>query len=175
MKKIVAVAACVVLLAGCNQAVKPTPENYLNTINAWLPDHRQNDCLLTVRFPYETSDAAETKRMDTLVAVKVLASTHEPAIHVTRYTQTDFGKKYGDRLCYGYRKATEIVSSTPPAPANGFTETNVVYRYELRDLPSWADVPEVMAAYPAMAKEASGKATDTITLALTRVGWSVPD
>jgi hypothetical protein len=174
MKKI-ALLVCAVALAGCNSATKATPENYLKTINAYLPDHR--DCLLdgTIRFPYETSDAAMTRKMDALVKAQVLTVSREPAIRVSRYTQTPAGIAAGTNLCYGYREATAIVSSTPPAVANGFTETQVVYAYRLLDEPMWAKTPEVETEFPAMAKEASGSATDTITLALSKLSWTVPN
>jgi len=163
------------MLAGCNTAVKPTAENYLRTINAYLPDHP--DCLLdgSVRFPYETSDAAMTKKMDALVAVKVLEASREPAIHISRYTLTPVGVSAGPNLCFGFREATGIASSTPPATADGFEETKVVYAYRLKDMPVWAKTSAVQDAFPVLAHEASGEATDRITLALTRVGWSVPN
>ena len=175
MKRLIAITCTVLLLSGCNTAVKPTSENYLKTLNAYLPDHQ--DCLLdgTIRFPYETSDAAMTKKMDALVDVKVLESTHEPAIRISRYTLTSAGVSAGQNLCYGYREATSIVSSTPPATAGGFEETKVVYAYKLKDMPVWAKTSAVQDAFPVLAHEASGDATDKITLALTRVGWSVPN
>jgi hypothetical protein len=171
----VLIAASLLCFAGCKSATDPTPENYLNTINAYLGDHP--DCLLdgSIHFPYETSDAEKTKQMDTLVKAEVLAVTREPAIHVSRYTLTPAGSSAGRNLCYGFRTATSIVSSTPPAPANGFTETQVVYTYVLHDERVWAKEAAVVAAFPALANGASGNATDKITLALDRVGWSVPD
>ena len=174
MKKVIALAS-LVLLAGCNTDTQPTPENYLKTLNAYLPDHR--DCLLdgSIRFPYETSDPAMIRKMDSLVDAKILESTKEPAIHITRYTLTPEGTRAGSNLCFGYRLATSIESSTPPAPANGFTETQVVYKYKIRDMAVWAETPQVMAAFPMLAHEASGDATDKITLALNRVSWSVPN
>ena len=170
--------AGLLLLTACDTATKPTPENYLATLNAYLPDHR--DCLLdgSIRFPYETgatSDPARVRQMDALVKSQILVANHETAIHVARYTLTPEGTRAGANLCFGYRLATTIVSSTPPAPANGFTETQVVYRYTMQDLPLWAKTPEVMAAFPVLADEATGNATGTITLALDRVGWSVPN
>jgi hypothetical protein len=175
MKRILTIACVALLLAGCNTALKPTPENYLATLNKYLPDHQ--DCLLdgSITFPYETSDPAMTKKMDALVHSKVLDVAREPAIHISRYTLTPEGSTAGHNLCYGYREATAIVSSTPPAPANGFDETTVVYSYKVRDIPVWAKTAEIMAAFPAFAHEAGGDATDTITLALTRVGWTVPN
>ena len=182
MKKIVLIAAfalssagCTLSLAGCKSATDPTPENYLTTINAYLPDHP--DCLFdsTVTFPYETSDVAQSKQLDTLVKSQVLEVGREPAMHVSRYTLTATGKAAGPHLCYGYRNATAVVTNTPPAVANGFTETAVTYKFKLHDMPMWAKSEDVQAAFPKLAHEASGDATDTITLAQDRVGWSVPN
>jgi hypothetical protein len=174
MKKLVTLAFTAVLFSGCDTATRPTPENYLATINKYMADRR--DCLLAgIRFPFETSDPTQTRQMNALVTARVLAVTTEPAIHVSRYTQTPSGIAAGISLCYGYRQATAIVSSTPPALANGFTETTVVYKYAIRDTPVWAKTPEVVAAFPVYAREMTGDATDTITLALTRVSWSVPN
>ncbi len=162
-------------LTACNSKTKPTPENYLATINAYYPDH--SDCLLdgSITFPYETSNPEKTRQMDALVAAQIAAVSREPAIKVSRYTLTPAGARAGTHLCYGHREATAIVSSTPPALANGFTETEVVYKYKIEDLPIWAKTSEVLAAYPKMAAESTGNATDKITLALTGVGWSVPN
>ena len=180
MKKIMltaafALAGCSLVMTGCKSATDPTPENYLKTINAYLPDHP--DCLLdsSVTFPYTTGDAARTKQLDTLVKSQVLEVGREPMMHVSRYTLTATGKAAGPHLCFGYRNATAIVSNTPPAPANGFPETKVTYKYVLHDMPMWAKSEDVQAAFPVLAHEAGGDATDTITLALDRVGWSVPN
>lgn len=175
MKKTIWIAACALLVIGCKSATDPTPENYLKTINAYLPDHA--DCLLdsNTTFPFETSDPVKTKQLDTLVKSQVLEVGRDLSIHVSRYTLTAAGKAAGPHLCFGYRNATDVVSNTPPAPANGFTETQVTYKYKLHDMPMWAKSEEVQAAFPTLAHEASGEATDTITLALDRVGWSVPN
>ena len=172
---VLSLAFCALFLGGCKKATDPTPENYLNTINAYLPDHP--DCLLdsSVTFPYETGDAAHIKQMNTLVTSQVLYVSSEPLMHVSRYTLTATGTAAGPHLCFGYRTATAIVSNTTPALANGFTETAVTYKYMLHDMPMWAKSADVMAAFPTLAHEASGDATDTITLALDRVGWSVPN
>ena len=174
MKKILLLAS-LVLVFGCNSATKPTPENYLTTINAYLADHP--DCLLdcAIRFPYETSEPDMEKKMDALVASQMLFVTDDRNMHVKIYKLAPVAAKAAPNFCFGYRKANDIVSSTPPALANGFTETNVVYKYVMHDLTSWADTPQMKAAFPVLAQETSGNATDKITLALTRVSWSVPN
>lgn len=169
------VGAGLVLLGCQNAKTKPTDENYIKTLNTYFLEHA--DCLLdgAMTFPLETSDAAKTKQMDALVVAQILEAHREPAIKVSRYVLTPAGTKAGTHLCYGHREVTGIVSSTPPALANSFTETQVVYRYKIEEMPVWAKTPEVMAEFPKMAEEASGHATGKATLALTGVGWSVPD
>jgi hypothetical protein len=165
-----AVLACL----ACSGKSKATPENYLNGLNAHLA--AKPECLFPdTRFPYETSNPADIKRMDTLVASQLLTVSHETAIHVARYVPTDLGAKVAPHFCYGHREATSIDSSTPPALANGFNETQVTYHYVMRDVPVWAKSANVKAVFPDMAEKTSGNATDKATLAQTPVGWQVPE
>ena len=163
------------LLTACNPAVKPTNANYIATLNAYYPDHP--DCLLdgSIKFPFETGEPAEIRQMDALVAAQILEVRRASIIKRSIYTLTPEGARIGPRLCYGHREITSIDSSTPPALANGFTETQVAYTYRIEDMPVWAKDAQVLAVFPNLAHEASGAATGKATLALTRVGWSVPD
>ena len=127
------------LTLGCKFASAPTPENFTKGISKFLLDHP--DCLYqtALRFPYETSDKDEIKQLDSLVSTKLLSKGTEPAIHITRYTVTDYGKKSAPRFCYGFRHVSGVESFTPPAKAaSGFNESKVVYRYTLEDVPVWA-------------------------------------
>ena len=174
MRKLLLLCGFLVLTA-CNSKTRPTDENYINTLNAYFPDHP--DCLLDpeITFPYETSDPTHVKQMDALVKAKILEVGREPAMKVSRYTLAPAAAHAGKHLCFGYRHVTGIVSSTPPALANGFTETNVVYTYRVEDLPVWSKTDDVQAAFPKLAEESGGNATGKMTLALTGVGWSVPN
>lgn len=166
-------------LAGCNSKTKATPANYTATMNAYFVEHP--DCLLGggTRFPYEVgekgAEGATEQQMDALAAVKLVEGKREPAIHISRYTLTAEGTRLAPRFCFGHRVVTSIDNSTPPAPANGFTETEVRYHYKIDDVPVWAKSAEIAAAFPKFAEETSGGAAGKITLALTGVGWSVPD
>ncbi len=163
------------LMAACHSASAPTPENLTKGISKYLADHP--DCLYktALRFPYETSAKPEIAQLNALVGAKLLDRGTEPAIHVDRYTVTDYGTKSAPRFCYGYRHVTGIESSTPPAKAaDGFSESEVAYRYEMRDVPVWARAAEVEKAYPEMAHRVAGSNTAKITLAQTAVGWQVP-
>ena len=172
--------AALAVLPGCNTKIKATPENYTATLNAYFVEHP--DCLLGggTRFPYEVgekdgSQGPTQQQMDALAAAKLVDAKREPAIHISRYTLTPEGTRLAPRFCFGHRVVTSIDSSTPPAPANGFTETEVSYHYKIDDVPVWAKSDEIRTAFPKFAEETSGQAIGKTTLALTGVGWSVPD
>lgn len=171
--------ASFVALCGCNTKTKATPANYTSTLNAYFVEHP--DCLLASgpRFPYEVGEkepqGPSRQQMDALAAAKLVEVNREPAIHISRYTLTPEGTRVAPRFCFGHRVVTAIENSTTPALANGFTETQVTYHYKIEDVPVWAKSAEIAAAFPKFQEETSGQATDKITLALTGVGWSVPD
>ena len=91
----------------------------------------------------------------------------EAAIHASRYSVTQGGERAAPRFCYGHRSVTAIDSFTPPAQANGFPETQVSYRYEIKDVPVWAKTPEVQAAFPEMAKADDPLVKEMIYLAVS--------
>jgi hypothetical protein len=168
-------AVLLLALAGCNSKSKATPENFITGLNAHFADHP--DCLFPTppTFPFETTDPDKTKQMNSLVAAQLLKVSVERDIHASRYTTTDAGARVAPRFCYGHRNVTAIDSFTPPAPANGFPETQVNYSYTVQDVPVWAKSTEVLAAFPDMAKQTGGTSTDKATLAGTVAGWQVPD
>ena len=173
-----AVSALILIFAasGCNSGkAAPTPTNFIQTLNSNFTTH--SECLFpqAPRFPYETSDPAETKQFDALVKATLLTVAQESAIHVSRYTVTTTGARYAPRFCYGHRNVTAIDSFTPPATVKGFPQTRVTYRYTIADVPVWAKTPAVEAAFPQMAHAISSESTDQATLAQTVAGWTVPD
>jgi hypothetical protein len=160
--------------SGCHSKSAPTSENFIAGLNKHFIDHP--DCLLSnVRFPYETSDKKETTQLDSLVKSTLLEKTMETAIHVSRYTIATAGMRYAPRFCYGHRVIDTINSSTPLTVANGFKQTKVTYHYTMQEVPVWAKSPEVLKAYPDMAKAVNDGGTGSATLAQTAVGWQVPD
>jgi hypothetical protein len=168
-------ALLVLLVTGCNSKTKATPENFIVGLNASFSIH--NECLFPdpPRFPIGTSNNSEIKQFDSLVKAQLLSVAQEPAIHVSRYSVTTTGARFAPRFCYGHRAVTAIDSFTPPAQANGFPETHVTYRYILQDVPVWAKTPEVLAAFPAMARATADESTAQATLAGTLAGWQVPE
>jgi hypothetical protein len=161
--------------AACNSKSSATPANFITGLNAHFLDHP--DCLFpdAPTFPLETTDPAKTKQLDALVDAKLLDVAVERDIHASRYTTTDAGARVAPRFCYGHRVVSTIDSFTPPAPANGFPETQVDYHYTMENVPVWAKSAAMRAAFPAMALNTSGTASDKATLAGTMAGWQVPD
>jgi hypothetical protein len=165
----------VVLATSCNTGKSaPTPANFKLAINNHFLDHP--DCLFSdTRFPFETSDSAKTKQMDTLVKSLLLDRSVESSIHVSRYTVAPAGTRYAPRFCFGHREVTSIDSFTPIAINDGFKETTVTYSYTMKEVPVWAISHDVQTAFPEMARATTGQVTAKATLAQTPVGWQIPD
>jgi len=161
--------------SGCNTGKSaPTPANFTQAINNHFLDHL--DCLLSdTRFPFETTDSATMKQMDSLVNAHLLDRTVENSIHVSRYTVTTTGARFAPRFCYGHREVTSIGSFTPIAVNDGFKETTVTYSYTMKEIPVWALSHDIQAAFPDMARATTGQVTAQATLAQTPVGWQIPD
>ena len=162
-------------IAGCHSKTAATPENFTTGLNTYFAEH--SDCLFPggLSFPYETSDPVKTLQLDALADSQMLHVAVDHTIHVSRYTTTDAGARAAPRFCYGNRVVSSIDSFTPPTAANGFTETQVEYHYAMQDIPVWANSAAMRAAFPEMARDASGTATGKATLASTMAGWQVPD
>lgn len=169
-------AALLLVTSGCHFAPPASPDNFKKGITKYLAEHP--DCLYkqALRFPYETSSKAEVAQLDTLVNAKLLERGTEPAIHIDRYTISDYGKKSAPRFCYGYREVTGIDSFTAPAKgSDGFLESQVTYHYTLRDVPVWAKDADIGRVFPELAKDLIAPPPATLTLAQTGAGWQVPD
>jgi hypothetical protein len=174
-------AWCLLLLlaAGCSTASKPTDKNFLAGLNKYLGD--RHECVLDkpLRFPYEVSataeGAAERQRMDALTDAGLLKREPAQAIKMYVYRPTALGEKVGPSFCFGHREASAIVSSTPVSKRNGFNETDVTYRYEVKDVPVWAKTDGMLKAFPRLRQDISGEQVGTATLAQTGVGWQVPE
>ena len=168
-------AALLLATAGCNSKTAATPENFIAGLNAHFLDHPE--CLFadSPRFPYETTDPIKTKQMNSLVKDRLLTVDEELDLHASRYTPTPAGDRVAPRFCYGHRLVSGIDSFTPPIQANGFPETQVVYRYTMEEVPVWAKSANILAAFPEAAQTLSGTVEGKATLAVTMAGWQVPD
>lgn len=175
---LIPLCASALLFGGCSNANKPTAENFTKTINAWFQD--RPDCLFPGgrRFPYEVAPgkgAKEAKeQMDSLMTAGLLKRLEDRDLHVDSYTLTPAGNRAAPAFCYGHREVTAIDGFTPPAPRNGFNETDVSYHYQMLNVPVWAKTDEVIKAFPQLAKDLGDSPSDKITLATVGAGWQVP-
>jgi hypothetical protein len=167
-----------ILLCGCSSANKPTPQNFITALNTYYQD--RNDCLFPQgrKFPYEVAPGDKAKQekqqMDSLYAAGMFTRLEDRDLHVDSYSLTPVGQRYAPRFCYGHRQVTSVESFTPPAPRNGFTETDVTYHYTEADVPVWARTADIVTAFPKLSKDLSPSPTDTMTLASAGVDWQVP-
>lgn len=166
------------LLGGCSSANKPTDENFTAALNAYY--QTRSVCLFPQgrQFPYEVAPGPTAKQgkaqMDALTDAGMFTRLEDRDLHVDSYSLTPIGQRYGPRFCYGHRQVTGIVSFTPPGPRNGFTETDVTYRYTMTEVPVWVKTDAIRASFPQVAKDLSDGPTDQMTLASAGAGWQVP-
>jgi hypothetical protein len=165
--------------SGCsNSANEPTEKNFVQALNLYYQD--RNDCLFPQgrQFPYEVAPGTGAKeakaQMDALMDAGMFKRLEDLDLHVDSYSLTPIGQRYAPKFCYGHRVVSGIVSHTPPGPRNGFTETDVTYRYSMEDVPVWAKTDKLEAAFPQLAKALSDSPTDQQTLATAGAGWQVP-
>lgn len=173
-----AASICLLLLAGCSSANKPTDKNFIEALNHYYADH--NECLFPGgrQFPYEVGPGPHAKtdkaQMDALTDAGMFKRLEDRSIHVSSYTLTPIGTRYAPRFCYGHRQVTSIESFTPPGPRNGFTETTVTFHYQMRDVPMWAQPAAVKKAFPELGEALGAHPTAQMTLATVGAGWHVP-
>ncbi|WP_051882398.1 hypothetical protein [Parvularcula oceani] len=114
----------------------------------------------------------------------IVASRPGETAPARRYSLTEKGADFLQRreeanrmqmgssaFCYGHRKVTEITNFTEPADAFGQRVATVAYTFELMDVPAWARGTKVTAAFPEIARETSGRRSDSTDLVLTDEGW----
>lgn len=177
-----AVATGLLLLsaAGCKSGKKqPSDKNFTTALNTYYSNH--NDCLYpqALKFPYEVPSTDKSdkgpKAMDALTAAGLLTRDEDKTIKVKRYALTPIGSRATARFCYGHREVTQIDGFTQPATVDGHLQSAVSYRYEMLDVPVWANTDEMKHAFPQLAKALSGQAEGKTTLMRTLDDWEVPE
>lgn len=171
-------AASMVLMAmGCSGGLKPTNAKLEAGLNAYFADHQE--CLFPQgkRFPYEVTpgkDAkAEEKRMDAMKAAGLLNELKDLTLHVERYSLTPLGERVAPQFCYGHRIVTSVDGFTPPVKQDNVMETTVTFHAKMRDVPVWAKMDQLKAAFPEMAANLSAPQEGQMVMATAGVGWSV--
>jgi hypothetical protein len=93
-----------------------------------------------------------------------------------RYSLTPYASSHvTPHFCFGHRDITSIESFTLPAAEGGQQTTQVTYHYKMMDAPSWAQSPQMSAAFPSLKILHEDQSKDTSTLVLTVNGWQVSD
>ncbi|MGH8580555.1 MAG: zinc-ribbon domain-containing protein [Gammaproteobacteria bacterium] len=92
------------------------------------------------------------------------------------YDLTDKGRSIftpGKGFCYGEPKLLRVVNFTAPTPFGSYTMSNVVYEYQIINIPDWARQPDA-AKLEKISQALSSETTplrDDATLILTNKGW----
>lgn len=181
-------ALALILFTGCNKKADNSL-NFTSAINTYYSAHPA--CLWSEpkKFPVQanTSDDGKTSNYDALVDQGLLVRTTEEkkillfSKQVNNYDLSDKGRSawtadvtqpgFGN-FCYGHRKVSDIVSSSPTTDVAGAT-TTVAYHYTLSDAPAWATAAETQNAYPQIRADLTNSQSDHANLTNTANGWQV--
>ena len=165
------------MAVGCSGGLKPTNAKLEAGLNAYFADHQE--CLFPqgMRFPYEVTPSkgakAEEKRLDAMKAAGLLNELKDLTLHVERYSLTGLGERVAPRFCYGHRVVTSVDGFTPPVKQGNVMETTVTFHAKMRDVPVWAKMDELKAAFPELAANLSAPQEGQMVMATAGVGWSV--
>ncbi len=108
-----------------------------------------------------------------------------PPQRVRRYQLTAEGTKYFQQVpgtfgqtggfCYGQKTVDSVLKWGNPVTMDGYSQTEVTYRYKLINLASWAARPDIQQAFPDIGAVVGGasKTNQTAGLQLTNNGWEV--
>ena len=181
--------AAMLATVGCDKKADNTA-NFTSAINTYYNAHPA--CLWSdeVKFPLQaaTSDASKTAPYDALVDQGLLVRTTVEkkklivlSQQANNYDLTDKGRSawtadsaqpgFGN-FCYGHRKVSSIVSSTPTTDQPGAT-TDIDYQFTFSDAPGWASAAETQNAFPQLHTDLAGPQTGQATLTNTANGWIV--
>jgi hypothetical protein len=195
--------ACVVSLAACNDAKKPSDSNFRKAINQYLAKHGKACIWMGRPFPIDVSESEQKLQSGTGIQMTVLEAAG--LVHssdtvgatlgifgpgtprrVKRYEPTEAGNKYLQQVpgvlgqsagfCYGDKTVDSIVKWTEPVTLGPYSQTEVTYTYKIVDPASWAERPDVQRAFSDIQTTVAGasKTTQIAGLQLTNKGWEVP-
>lgn len=186
----VAVAAAILLAAGCNKTTD-AKLSFQPAIDNFYKNHPV--CLWpeTKKFPVQeaTSDDAKTEGYDALTDAGALTrTTAEKKVlilgskQVNNYDISDQGRSYWKpdpnqpgygNFCYGNRTVTSIDSFTTSTNSSGTQTAQVNYHYNISNVPQWANSQEIRTAFPNVNTALSGGATAEDTLVKNGDTWQV--
>lgn len=186
---VLALGVLALIATGCNKGDN-NDLNYKTAIN----DHFKAfpACIWSEpkKFPVQaaTSDDSKTEGYDALTQEGLLTrTTAEKKVliiaskQVNNYDLSEKGRTswtpdssqpgYGN-FCYGHREVTSIDNSTLGTNGAGAKTVDVNYRYQVANVPDWANSQEMKTAYPSIASSLSSSSSDTATLVMTGDHWN---
>ena len=130
-------------------------------------------CLGNTRYPVSRSDGTRSGETEVLGLVKLKRVNRE---WDGVYDLTDKGRSTftpGKGFCYGEPKLLRVSNFTAPSTFGAYTMSNVMYEYQIINIPDWARQPDA-AKHWQISKALSSEITplkDDATLILTNKGW----
>lgn len=196
--------AGIVSLPACDNARKPSDNNFRMAINQYLAQHGKACPWIDRSFPIGVSESEQMlqsktgQQMATLEAAGLVRSSDTvaatPSIfgpgasrRVKRYEPIEEGKKYLQQVpavlgqsagfCYGDRTVDSIVKWTEPVPTGPYSQSEVTYTYKIADLAPWAERSDVQHEFGDVRMIVNGisKSNEVAGLKLTNQGWEVPE
>lgn len=189
-----ALAAIVLLLAGCSDPKAVSKDNFRAALQGWFDQNPE--CVNIGKMPATVrADAPKKQRAgyEVLAAAGLLTvdSRHEErsplmgadmSYDALIYRPTDTGsqviRKSTDRLfggfdlCFARRNIPGVTTYTEPADVMGIKATQTLYRYRLEGIAPWAQAASVRAAFPRLSRALDKKEGEyKASLILTSEGW----
>ena len=181
--------ASLLLSVGCNNGSN-TDMSYKAAINDHFKAYPVCIWSQPKKFPVQaaTSDDAKTEGYDALTQEGLLTrTTAEKKVlivaskQVNNYDLSEKGRTswtpdstqpgYGN-FCYGNREVTSIDNSTLGTNGEGAKTVTVSYHYQIGNVASWANSPEMKTAYSGIASSLGSNPSDTATLVMTGDHWA---
>lgn len=194
---IASIMASLVALAGCGSKQDANKSNFQSAIQDYL-NTRKGVCVMLpakeVPFTFQKTGGFhvmnEPEKAAALMSAGLLSAKDTQVkafignqmVPGVEYSLTDEGRKYlvkggagnvgnWDAFCGGKYKVKEVENFTQPADMFGAKVSQVNYLYEVDDVPNWAKVPALQAAYPLVKHDLTGAPGDKAVLVSTSEGW----
>lgn len=191
-----ALAAVVLLIAGCSDPKAVSKPNFQAALQGWFDEHPE--CVNIGTIPATIRINTQIKpwnqaAYEALAAAGLLSAekrhVEEKSImgkpmgyDALVYSPTKDGASVireakgllggGSDLCFARRKVLEVTSYTEPGDMMGIRATQTSYRYRLEDIAPWAQTPALREALPRLAKALEKtEGEDKAALVLTSEGW----
>lgn len=199
-RRLVSIALPALLLAGCGseEARLPNRANFTAAVNGFLAQ-RGHLCLAKYDWPVivpAASRGPDAQQMPVLAKLGLVsgrAVALAGAERAVEYALTAEGRKYylhtpivirtatrkvtyPADLCAATLTLDRLVGWDPPRTLEGRTATSLLFTYRIAPAP-WARSPEVLHAFPVLARAVEGEGTMQLRLGVHRTahGWTADE